>query len=163
MWTETTEGQEYIKAISKNMVSEFAPEELELFDELIAEYFADPTPPDLTESDNDDELAFGIGEVMTAVTPAAAAMASAALTFVLTQFTEAVETESAEIIKARIKGILNPNVNAEEEIAQPEALTQEQLVMIRDLARKQAKKFGMKSRQANKLAEALVGSIVLIE
>jgi hypothetical protein len=163
MWTETTEGREYIKAISKNMVSEFAPEEMELFDELIAEYFADPTPPGLTESDTDDELAFGIGEVMTAVTPAATAMATAVLTLILTQFTEALETESAEIIKTRIKDILNSKVAEEEVTAKPEALTQEQLMMIRELARKQAKKFGMKSRQANKMEEALIGSIVLVE
>lgn len=161
MWTETTEGRKFIKDISKHIVAESAPEELELFNELIAEYFADPTPPDLTDSGSDDALAFGIGEVLVAVTPAIAAMVTAVLTYVLTEATEVIKVESAEKIKKRIKNIFSPEKKDKEDSDRPQPLTKDQLEQVKKLARRQAKKFGMEPAQANKMAEALIGAIVL--
>lgn len=158
MWTETTEARKYIEEVSKRIVTEFASEELELFDELIADYFADPTPPDLSASGDDDPLAFGVGGVLVAVTPAAGAMVSAVLTFVLTEATEVIKEESAEKIKKRIKDIFSPE-NEDDDGPQP--LTRDQLEQVKKLARRQAKRFGMEPDVANKMADALIGAIVL--
>jgi len=43
MWTETTEGRKFIQEISRGIVGEVAPEEMDMFDELVMEYFQDPT------------------------------------------------------------------------------------------------------------------------
>ncbi len=48
MWTETTEGRKFIQEISRGIVGEVAPEEMDMFDELVMEYFQDPTPPNLS-------------------------------------------------------------------------------------------------------------------
>jgi hypothetical protein len=161
MWTETTEVRKYIEEVSKRIVSEFASEELELFDELIAEYFADPTPPALSDSGDDDPLAFGVSEVLVAVTPAAGAMVTAVLTYVLAETTEVIKEESAEKIKKRMKDIFSPEKEDKEDDDKPQPLTRDQLEHVKKLARRQAKKFGMEPDLANKMADALIGAIVL--
>jgi hypothetical protein len=161
MWTETTEGREYIEEVSKRIVTEFAPEELDLFDDLIAEYFVDPTPPDLSDSGGDDALAFGVGEVLVAVTPAAAAVVTAVLTHVLTEATEVIKEESAAKIKKGIKDIFGPEKKDKQDDDEPQPLTRDQLEQVKKLARRQAKKFGLEPDLANKMADALVGALVL--
>ncbi len=162
MWTETSEGQEYIKEVSKRIVTEFAPEELDLFDDLITEYFVDPTSPDLTKSRGDDALAFGVGEVLVAVTPAAAAMVTAVLTRVFTEVVEVIkEEESGEKIKETIKGIFSREEKDSIDDDKPQPLTSDQLEQVKKLARRQAKKFGLEHDLANKMADALIGALVL--
>lgn len=158
MWTETDEGREYIREISQDIVAELAPEELEFFDELIEEYFIDPTPPDLSDSEGDEQLGFGAGVVLATATPAAAAMASAVLTFILTEITKAVQKESTEVIKRTIKAIFNPEKQEKEG---PSPLTKEQLAQVKRLARRQAREFGMDADLARKMADALVGRLAL--
>lgn len=70
MWTETTEGRKFVQEISKSLVIQIAPEELDLFDELVEEYFQDPTPPNVSSSTPDDPLGFGSAETLVAITPA---------------------------------------------------------------------------------------------
>ena len=74
--------QKLIAEISKTIVGEVAPEEIDLFDELLHDYFADPAPPDLTAKPVDDPLGWGAGEVMVDATKATAAMVSASLGFI---------------------------------------------------------------------------------
>lgn len=42
MTVTTTENQQLVYTISKDIVEQIAPEELEVFDELLEEYFAHP-------------------------------------------------------------------------------------------------------------------------
>lgn len=158
MWTETAEGRRYIGEVSKRIVTEVAPEELDLFDELIEEYFADPTPPDASAPTSDDPLAFGLGATLVAVTPAAAAIVSAVLTYVMTEAIKTIQEESAEAIKRKIKALFNPEKKDDEG---PPPLTRDQLEQVKKLARRQAKKFGMELDLANKMANALIGALVL--
>ncbi len=41
MWTNTPEGNQLVSEISKDVVAQLAPEELEMFDELSHEHFQD--------------------------------------------------------------------------------------------------------------------------
>ncbi len=158
MWTETTEGRKFIEEVSKQIVTEVAPEELDLFDELIEGYFEDPAPPDLSEAGSDDPLGFGLGGALVAATPAAAAVVSTVLTYVLTEALKTFQEESAEAIKTKIKKLFKPEEEAEDEIAE---LTDEQLKQVRRLAIKQAKTFGMEADQAKRMADALIGALAL--
>jgi len=108
MWTETTEGRKFIQEISRGIVGEVAPEEMDMFDELVMEYFQDPTPPNLSASPKDDPLGFGLGETLVAVAPAAAAMASAVLSYLMTETIKAAQEESVEAVKKKIKALFNP-------------------------------------------------------
>ena len=161
MWTNTAEGRNFITELSKNIVTEVAPEEIPLFDELVQEYFDDPTPPDPSESISDDPLGFGLGETLVAITPAATAMVSAVLSYVLTEAVKAVREESATAIKEKIKAVFTSEKPSGEAAQGMPALTRQQLEQVKKLARKQAKAFGVETAIANKLADALVGSLAL--
>lgn len=156
MWTETTEGRKFIEEISQGLVTQVAPEELELFDELMEEYFRDPTPPDLSTTTKDDPLGFGLAETLVAVTPAAASVVSVVLTYLLTEVIRATQEEAATALKNKIKAFFNP----EQDESGP-TLTEAQLEQVKKLARKQAVQFGLNAKQAEKMSNALVGSLAL--
>jgi hypothetical protein len=165
MWTQTPEGRKLVQEISKDIVVEIAPEEMDLFDELIMEYFQDPTPPNLSAKPKDDPLGFGLGEVLIAATPAVAAMVDVVLNYLINESIKAAQGESAEFIKRKIKGLFNPE-KKEEKTSKTgqddvEPLTKEQLEQVKKLARKQAIKFGIGSDKAEKMANALIGSLAL--
>jgi hypothetical protein len=64
-------------------VAEVAPEELELFDELLEEHFANPEASNTPTHSEDDALAFGLESAMTVVTPVVAAVVSAVVKYVV--------------------------------------------------------------------------------
>lgn len=154
MLAETTEGRQLIVDFSKHLITQVAPEELDLFDELIEEYFDDPTPPDLSESDDDDALGFGLNELAVAITPAAAAAASSAVGYILSEVLKSTQEEGAAVLAKKVRKLLNPKDKTE-------ALTTEQLRQVRRLALTQAKIFGMETSQARRMADALIGSLAL--
>ena len=154
MWAEAREGRQLITDLSKQMVTQVAPEELDLFDELIEEYFDDPSPPDLSESDDDDALGFGLNGVVVAITPAAAAAASSVIGYIVSEVLKAAQEESAAVLVSKVRKLFNSKDESE-------SLTTEQLRQVRRLALSQAKVFGMETSQARSMADALVGSLAL--
>ena len=158
MWTKSSEGRKFIQEISKDIVVEVAPEEMDLFDELVMEYFQNPTPPDFSVSPKDDPLGFGIGETLVAVAPAAAAMAEVVLNSLMNESLRTAQEESAELVKRKIKSLFN---SKQKEAKDPIPLTKEQLEQVRKLAIKQAIKFGIGPEKAEKMANALIGSLAL--
>ena len=155
MWTESSISRELIEEISKNVVVEVAPEEEDMFDELMGEYFQNPTPPDLSAKPKDDPLAFGVNEMLFAITPAVAAMVDAVLNHVATEFIKAAKGESKESIKKIVKKLFS---NDSKDI---KPLDKEQLEQVKKLAKKQAIKFGIQPDKAENMAIALIGSLAL--
>ena len=157
MWNETTEGREFIKDISRQVVVQTAPEELDLFDELSQEYYQNPQPPRRAANARDDELSFGLEDTLIAITPVAMAMASTVMTFLVGQVVKAGKEESANLIQKKIKALFNPQPTPQG----PPPLTREQLQQVQELARGVAIQYGVKANQADKMATALVGSLAL--
>ena len=159
MWNQTPEGDAFVRELSKGLVEQFAPEELDMFDELYSEYQENPTPP-APDSGSDDALGSGLGEILVAVTPAASAMVTTVVSFVLGEVLKASQNEASEKIKQKVKAVFNPNpAPSAKEDAVP--LSQEQLDQVRKLAAKRAMDFGLPANQAKKMALALVGSLSL--
>ena len=165
MWTETTEGRKFIQEISKSIVVQVAPEELDLFDELVEEYLQDPAPPDVSSSPPDDPLGFGLAETLVAITPAAMATVNIVLNHLMTESVKAAQEESSEVIKKKIKALFNPKKIGGEPVSKVETdlppLSKEQMEHVRKLARKQAIAFGIAPARASKMVDALVGSLAL--
>lgn len=165
MWTDTPEGRKLIQELSKDIVAETAPEEMDLFDELVMEYFNNPAPPDLSAKPKDDPLGFGLNEVLIAVTPAAAAMVNEVLKHLMTESIGAVKDESSDMVKKKVKKLFNPEKKDDQPTKKDDGevrpLNKEQLEQVKKLARKQAIKFGIGPDKAEKMANALVGSLVL--
>ena len=157
MWTETPEGHALIRDITQTIVTQVAPEELDLFDELLQEYFTNPQPAPQTTS-SDDPLGFGVGEVVAAITPAAAAMVSVVLSYLLPEVLKVSSQESAALIMARAKKLFQRMIGKTDTLP---PLTHAQLTHVKNLACQQALKFGVKAKIAEQMATALAGSLAL--
>lgn len=160
MWNQAPEGDEFARELSKGLVEQFAPEELDMFDELYSEYRQDPTPPSRGERGADDPLGSGLEDVLMAVTPAASAMVTAVLSFVLGEVLKASQSEASEKIKEKVKAVFNPQP-ADAEKAKAAPLTPEQLEQVRRLAAKRGVDFGLPPDQARQMSLALIGSLSL--
>jgi hypothetical protein len=158
MWTDTEEGRAFIAELSKDVVSQVAPEELDLFDDLVQEYFDDPTPPDPEEAASDDALGFGLGGALFATTPAVAAMANVVLGFLLTEVINIARDQAGGMAVEKLKVYF---LSRRESSTDSPPLTTEQLAKVKQLASDQAKAFGMDDDEAKKMADALVGSLAL--
>jgi hypothetical protein len=159
MFVNSNEGQEIVQDLSKRLVSELAPEELEMFDELYSEYRANPVP--VTVADSDDPLGFGINEIAAAVTPAAGAAVSAAIAYVSTEVIKFAKDESSVLIQRKIKSLFNSEKKIPQETPPPLTLTQKDLEQIKDLAFKSARAQGLSPKKAEQMALALVGQLAL--
>jgi hypothetical protein len=103
MELKATEERELIIALSKRIVEQTDPDEMEIFDELIEDYFFDPTPPDMSDRARNDALGFGAGKLMIATTPAAAAVARVVWPFILQVFTEIIKDLDPEQVYRQVR------------------------------------------------------------
>jgi hypothetical protein len=158
MLTKTAEQRLYLATITKTIVTEVAPEEIDLFDELLQEYFDNPVPPVSSSADEDDPLGSGLSEALIAVTPAAAAMASAALTYILTEIIKVTQEETVTALKQKIKVLFDGKKGDE-----MNPLSPDQLEQIKTHAEREAIAFGVEPAMAQRMARALIGSLVLVQ
>ena len=164
MWSDTAEGKQLVQELSRQVVSETAPEELDLFDEMLQDYFVSPQPPAPSTVAGDDQLGFGIAGLLVAATPAAAAMVGAVLNFLVAEVVKAAKDESSTLIKQKIQALFStqksgPGSSAGKTHPEVPPLTPDQLKKVRQLAQQQAQKFGIDAAQAANMANALVGSL----
>lgn len=158
MWTSTSQAHELIEELSREIVVAIAPEEIDMFEELIQEYYQNPAPPDLTTRDKDDPLGFGIEEILIATTPATAAMVNAVLNHLMEEFLGAFQEQGMKVVRNKLKSLFD---GSREDKEKPAPLTREQLQQIKKIARKQAIDFGISPEKAERMANALIGSLAL--
>lgn len=154
MFTNSIEGQEFARNLSKQVVEKFAPQELEMFDELYEESLV--VPPGTVKTGPDDELGFGADALIIVATPIVSAAVEVVITFLVIEVIKAAKGEKPAMIKEKLKDLLNP-----EKKAGPAPLTQDQLLVVKKLAIKRAREMGMKEEKANQLALELIGSLAL--
>lgn len=144
--------QELVAEISKTIVREVAPEEIDLFDELLHDYFTDPAPPDLTAKPADDPLGWGAGEVMVDATTATAAMVSASLGFI------------ADSTQDKTGGQLRQYLTAkQQDPATRPLLSSDLLNALRQVALTTARQYGMDAERAEAMANAMLVTLMLGE
>lgn len=153
MWNDTPESKQLVTEVSKEIVAEVAPEELEFVDELIEDYYANPIVPE----NKDNPLEFG-SELLAASTPVIAMALQALFNFVLNEVWVSAQKEGAVLIAQKMKALLNPVREKPEEAL---GLTQEQLEKAKKLIKKEAMRGGMKPKKAEDLAMKIVGRIAL--
>lgn len=169
MYSDSEEGRQLVARVSYDVVSDVAPEELEIFNEVMVEYYEPEKLVSRTSSD-DDPLGFGIEGAVALATPAAIAMVSAFLNQVFAESVKILKDESTEVVKEKIKSFFEPN--AEENSDQPEkeppnpkdksiTFDREQLAEIRKTAVKEARKAGVSKDEAERLANALFVRLAL--
>jgi hypothetical protein len=153
MWINTPESRQVVTEVSRELVEEIAPEELGFVDELLDDYYADPTVPE----SKDNPLGFG-SEVLAAATPVIAMALQTLFTFILNEVWVSAQKESAVLIAEKMKALFHP----QKEQAKPALeLTREQLEKAKQLIKKEAMRGGMKPKKAEELALKIVGRIAL--
>lgn len=151
-WMSTPEGRDFIKEMARGTVVAVAPEEMDLFEEMTEEYFADPSPPTPGSAASDDALGFGLDAALVAMTPAAAAMASAVVGFLLNEVLD-LTTDRA------VEGVLRRVFNREKTPDTPQ-LNMNQLARVKALAIQQAVAHGLNEAEAERMASTMVGSLI---
>lgn len=153
MWIDTLESKEVVTELSRELVAEIVPEELELVDELIDDYYANPT----IHETKDNPLGFG-SELLAASTPVIAMAIQTMFNFILNEVWVSAQKESAVLIAQKMKTLINPT----KEKAEPGlGLTRDQLEKAKKLIKKEAMRGGMKPKKAEDLALKIVGRIAL--
>jgi hypothetical protein len=146
--------QALVAALAKNLVKQVAPEELDLFDELLTDYMHDPTPPSKKTS-KEHALGSGFGFVMTAVTPAAAAVANTAVSFIETS-----RQATANVLPEQTRTDLQSRLESKP-VSEMPLLDKEQLAQLRQATLNAAMQYGMNRAQAEQLTNAILVSLML--
>jgi len=153
MWIHTPESRQVVTEVSRELVAEVAPEELELVDELLDDYYANPTVHEPT----DNPLGFG-SEFLAASTPVIAMALQTLFNFILNEVWVSAQKESAVLIAQKMKVLFNPTKETAEPLL---GLTREQLEKAKQLIKKEAVRGGMKPKKAEDLALKIVARIAL--
>jgi hypothetical protein len=142
--------------ISRDLVGEVAPEELDLFDDLAAEYRANPNPPKVTRG-GDDALGFGLDAAMIASSPAVMAAVSVTLGFVIQVASDLLKDHTKTAVQDQIRKLFAGRKSGPVALT----LTADQLARVRDLAASEARRFGLGRDEADRLADALAGRLAM--
>jgi hypothetical protein len=151
MWINTPESRQVVTEVSRELVAEVAPEELEVVDELLADYYANPT----VHESQDNPLGFGT-DFLAASTPVIAMALQTLFSFILNEVWVSAQRESAVLIAEKMKSLFNPK-KAEPALG----LTREQLEKAKQLVKKEAIRGGMNPKKAEDLALKVVARISL--
>ncbi|WNG27719.1 hypothetical protein F0U62_29575 [Cystobacter fuscus] len=152
-----------ISELSRDLVLQVAPGELPRFEETRAAYFEDPDKVLRGQSSQDEILGFGLGTLLTQMTPAILAVATQVVTFLVGEVKTQLKAESTgfmgEIVKRMFKRF------KEEPLDKPQppglAVTPEMLRRVRETTLQNATRLHLPQEQAAVLADAVVGSLSL--
>jgi len=159
MLLNSPEGRALVEGLSREVIGEVAPEELDLFDQLSDEYYVDPAPPDLTQQGGDEALGFGLGELLIASTPASNAMITVVLTFVIQILMQAAGDEGSDFVRNKIRALFGRKGEAEP----PPHFNRDELRHMRAAAEAEAQRFGLSAEEAGHMADALFRRMALGE
>ncbi len=142
-----------VEALALVVVTEVAPEEAEFFDELAAKVYAQPATD--RKDKNDEVLTFGLEGLVTSLSPAAIAMVSAVLPFIVKEILlPGLKDAGSEEVKKWLLALFRRGKPDE-----VPALTGAQLRRVQERARAEAIAFGVDQTTAERMAKALVGTL----
>jgi hypothetical protein len=128
--------------ITRKAVNELAPEELDDIEDLI--HVVD------THSEQDDALAFGVGELIAPLTPAIWSAVGAALTYCMAKLFDATVDLGKDVAKDWVKNRLDNKASSKITL-HPELKAEVQAMVI-----SQALQYGLDEQQAARLSVILV-------
>ena len=153
----TTNEHQLIAQIASGIVSEFAPQELPTFSVMSEAYFNNPEKMRKGLAGKEEILGLDIvGTTSLIFTPIALAFVD---TIIKSLSEEVVESSSVKRLLVK----LHLAKQEEKKVTLPLSLTPIQLREVREKAVAQAKQFKLPQKQAELLADSLVGKLSLIE
>ena len=150
-----------VSDISRDVLSEVAPQELPLFRAASQAYFKDPNMASASKSNRDDMLGFGAGEAVTLLTPYLLPAAAEVVKFLTEEVKKAVNTESSALIGEKVKSLFKKYRNPDESKNKVPPLTPEQLAQVQAIAIKEARRLRLSDKNTKLLANAIAGSLAV--
>jgi len=146
-----------VEELARRALADAAPEELVLFEETAAQYFADPEGA-VNPSRRDEALGFGLDLAM--LTPYVLAVVTSCLGFLVKTVAETATTEAT---KPAIGDMLRRLTRqAPREGDQPVRLSSQQAEGVRRIAFGRAQDLGLSQERARVLADAVVGGLNVV-
>jgi hypothetical protein len=143
--TDPSENQ-LIADVTRDIIAQTAPEELDLFNALSEEYFNHG----ITYIEpKDDKLGFGVGEAVTYLTPIALAVMTEVLKYLATQL-------ARDAVERLIKRIRSSEAGGK---PSPSPLSPEHIIRIRELVAEKARQLGISEPESAILARAVVNRL----
>jgi hypothetical protein len=138
-----------------------APEEVVLLDETSQEYFENPAAV-LDPAQRDESVGFGVELAL--LTPYVLAIVTPVINFLLNIAVDAVKGEVRPNIVAWVRRVIrkSPDEPANQ-AGSPAALTPEQVRTVREIAYQRARDIGVDETQANLLADAVAGGVLVAQ
>lgn len=144
--------------LAQLVLRDTAPAELTIFDQVADEYFDDP---DTALSSHSREEAIGFGLDLALVTPVLLAVATSVVRFLSSFVADAARDEASAQVARWMRRLLNRDDGDEAIDDGAEALDVEQARRVHDVARNRAVALGMGETDADVLADAIVGRLVI--
>ncbi len=144
--------EQITKELSRTLIEEISPDELEYFDELSDAHFK----RDVT--DKDAQLGFGFVEFGELATPAVMTLVSGIVTYLMTDVVKVAKDQMNETIKEKLKGFFSKKKKQQEESL---TLSKEQLEKITGLIDNKLREIDVNEKTALKIRDSLISSFVL--
>ena len=156
--------RDLVEELARAVLEEAAPEELVIFEDTAAEYFADPGAV-LDPARRAEAVGFGLDLAL--LTPYVLAVVTPVVTFLLQTAVSAAKEESAPLLKAWVRRLfrrVSPEAasgpDPDAAAPGPEPLTAAQAAQVRQVALSRASDLGLPDEQARLLADSVVGGLV---
>lgn len=150
---------QFVSELSRDLVSEVAPQELPLFRAASEAFYKDPENLTAERPATDDMLGFGTGEAVALLTPVIIAVSQQVVLFVMEQVKKSGEEQGATLINETVKKMFKKFRPARKD--GPVPLDSEQLAQVRKMALKQALELKLSEQRARLLADAIVGRLAI--
>lgn len=150
-----------VDEFAQEVLSQAAPEELAIFEETAEEFHRDPEGV-LTAQGKDEPVGFGLDVAL--LTPYVLAVATSALSFLLSTVADAAKAEAKPAIGDLVRRLFRrkgaPD-DRDQPSAEPDpvALTSDQVGQVREVAYARATDLGLSEDKARLLADAVVGGL----
>jgi len=144
--------EQITKEISRTLIEDISPDELEYFDELSDAHFK----RDVT--DKDAQLGFGFVEFGELATPAVMTLVSGIVTYLLTDVVKVAKDQMNDTIKEKLKGYFSKKKKQPEDNL---TLSKEQLEKITGLIDNKLREIDVNEKTALKIRDSLISSFVL--
>lgn len=154
----TAADEQLVRELAQVVLEQTAPDELLLFDETAAEYFADPQGV-LDARGRDEPVGFGLELAM--VTPVVLAALTPVVQFLLGAAADALKQEARPVLVRWVRALLHSGEDAPKQPSETPALTAAQAARVRQLACERAMHLGMGKADAELLADSLVGGLAV--
>jgi hypothetical protein len=148
---------ESIRIISREMVNQFAAEEMDLFDELYSQFQRDPAKFKQKVS-SDDPLEFGFDEILVTYAPVIISMVSAVLNKLFQILMQSVQGETESMIQEKTKEVFQRLVKGENKDPYQSELmkfSEQELAALHQLGVQEGISYGLSAKEASNVMSHL--------